>query len=98
MRSRREARCKACSIVYLLRVPSIQMHIEVNAVERIGNFNIPFFAIPHVWPPPVARCSPWSARGGNRTVHAIKGDPGGDVVFDLDRCFQTGSQQAKRKR
>ena len=37
------------SIVDSLGVPAIQMDVVINAVQRIDDFNVPFFAIPHRW-------------------------------------------------
>ncbi|PYS04448.1 MAG: hypothetical protein DMG12_10080 [Acidobacteria bacterium] len=68
------------------------MDIIVDAIEgrcggtdiQIMNFNVPFFPIPTVGAPPVARTPPRAAEFFNGPVNAMEGNPGGDVVSELN--------------
>src|SRR5206468_11845980 len=95
MRSRYEVQRMSRSIVDSFGIPAVHVHVEVNPVEHIANFNVPFFAIPHCGPPPVARRAPRTARGCNRTMHAVKRNPDGCAVAKLDGGFQRWPESAQ---
>src|SRR2546425_12547717 len=88
MRSSHEVRCMRRSIVDSFGVPAIHMDVVVNPVERIDDFDVPLLAIPHVRPPPVARCVPRPACGCDRPMHTMKRNPDWRTVAKLDGGVQ----------
>src|SRR5437868_12932645 len=98
MRSRHEARCMWRSIVNSLRVPAISVNVVVNAIQRVVDFDIPLFAIPHIGPPPVTRCVPWPAGDSDRAVRAMKSNPGGNGIAELNGRVQHRTEQSKGER
>src|SRR5438093_8652639 len=95
MRSWHEARCMSRSIVDSFGIPAVHVNVEVNPVERVENFDVPFFVVPHCGPPPIARRAPRSSRGPNRSMHAVKRNPDGCAVAELDGGFQRRPEPAQ---
>src|SRR5215831_985612 len=74
----------ARSIVDSLRVPAIEMDVVVDAVKRVEKFDVPFFAIPRIGPPPISGYPPWAACRCNRAVDAVPCNPDGNLVAELN--------------
>src|SRR5215510_16078970 len=97
MRSWHEARCMSRSIVDSFRIPAVHVHVEVNPVKGVENFDIPLFAVPHRGPPPIARGAPRSPRGRNRAMHSMKCNPDRFAVAELDGSFQRRTESTKSR-
>ena len=72
------------------------MDVVIDAVESVEKFNIPLFAVPGIWPPPIAGSAPWPAGGFDRTVSAVEGDPGGEGVAYLNGGFKWWTEKTER--
>src|SRR5438093_10466105 len=97
MRKRHEVRCMPRSIVDSVGVPPVHVDVVINAVERIEDFDVPLFAVPHRRPPPIPGGMPRPTGCGDRAMHALKRDPDGKPVTKLDRRLEWGPEAAKGK-
>src|SRR5216684_1091040 len=84
MQSSHEVRCTSRSIVGSFGIPAIHVNVVINPVERVEDFDVPLFTVPHRGTPPITGCVPWSAGCCNWSMHAMKSNPDGKAVAKLD--------------
>src|SRR5260370_25109335 len=95
MRNRHGVRCTPRSIVDPFGIPAIHVGVVINPVERIEDFDVPLFTVPHRGTPPITGCVPGSAGGCNRTMHTMKSNPDGTAVAKLDGRIEGRPEPAK---